>query len=110
MGNQKISRRVLNGKNNHPRFTVRFGPVAVILALFIGLVSFLIFSGYTPIPPDRFRRSGAVCRQYPGILLVFGSSSPRPMRFSRRAARASPGGTAYRIVGLFSIIAAAPAC
>ena len=53
MGNQKISRRALGGKNNHPRFTARFGPVAVILALFIGLVSFLIFSGYTPIAPTE---------------------------------------------------------
>ena len=72
MSNQKISRRALGGKNNHPRFTARFGPVAVILALFIGLVSFLIFSGYTPIAPTDSVVLGLFVANILGILLVFG--------------------------------------
>src|ERR1700736_6657610 len=72
MGNQKISRPVLGGKNNHPRFTARFGPVAVILALFVGLVSFLIFSGYTPIAPTDSVVLGLFVANILGILLVFG--------------------------------------
>ena len=62
----------MGGKNNHPRFTARFGPVAVIIALFIGLVSFLIFSGYTPIAPTDSVVLGLFVANILGILLVFG--------------------------------------
>ena len=110
MGNQKISRRVLGGKNNHPRFTARFGPVAVILALFIGLVSFLIFSGYTPIAPADSVVLGLFVANIIGILLVFCFVLAEAYALLK-ARRAGVAGAELhiRIVGLFSIIAAAPA-
>lgn len=110
MGNQKISRRVLGGKNNQPRFTARFGPVAVILALFIGLVSFLIFSGYTPIAPTGSVVLGLFVANVLGILLVFGFVLAEAYAlFKARRAGVAGAELHIRIVGLFSIIAAAPA-
>src|SRR3984893_17502492 len=110
MGNQKISRRALGGKNNHPRFTARFGPVAVILALFIGLVSFLIFSGYTPIAPTGSVVLGLFVANIFGILLVFGFVLAEAYAlFKARRAGVAGAELHIRIVGLFSIIAAAPA-
>ena len=110
MSNQKISRRALGGKNNHPRFTARFGPVAVILALFIGLVSFLIFSGYTPIAPTGSVVLGLFVANILGILLVFGFVLAEAYAlFKARRAGVAGAELHIRIVGLFSIIAAAPA-
>ena len=53
MDDPKTLRPSLTSKKYPRRFTARFGPVAVIFALFIGLVSFLIFSGFTPIAPTN---------------------------------------------------------
>jgi two-component system nitrogen regulation sensor histidine kinase NtrY len=110
MGNQKISRRALGGKNNHPRFTARFGPLAVILALFIGLVSFLIFSDYTPIAPTDSVVLGLFAANILGILLVFCFVLAEAYAlFKARRAGVAGAELHIRIVGLFSIIAAAPA-
>ncbi len=111
MGNQKVSWRALLGRNNdHPRFTARFGPVAVILALFIGLVSFLIFSGYTPIAPTDSVVLGLFGANTLGILLVFYFVLAEAYAlFKARRAGVAGAELHIRIVGLFSIIAAAPA-
>jgi two-component system nitrogen regulation sensor histidine kinase NtrY len=103
-------RRALGGKNNHPRFTARFGPVAVILALFIGLVSFLIFSDYTPIARTDSVVLGLFVANILGILLVFGFVLAEFYALLK-ARRAGVAGAELhiRIVVLFSIIAAAPA-
>ncbi len=111
MGNQKVSWRAFLGRNNdHPRFTARFGPVAVILALFIGLVSFLIFSGYTPIAPTDSVVLGLFAANILGILLVFYFVLAEAYAlFKARRAGVAGAELHIRIVGLFSIIAAAPA-
>jgi len=110
MSDQKISRRALGGKNNYPRFTARFGPVAVILALFIGLVSFLIFSDYTPIAPTDSVVLGLFAANILGILLVFCFVLAEAYAlFKARRAGVAGAELHIRIVGLFSIIAAAPA-
>jgi len=110
MDNQKISRRALGGKNNRSRFTARFGPLAVILALCIGLVSFLIFSGYTPVPPPDSVLLGLLAANILGILLVFGFVLAEAYAlFKARRAGVAGAELHIRIVGLFSIIAAAPA-
>ena len=93
-----------------PRFTARFGPVAVILALFIGLVSFLIFSGYTPIAPTDSVVLGLFVANILGILLVFYFVLAEAYAlFKARRAGVAGAELHIRIVGLFSIIAAAPA-
>ncbi len=108
MGDQKAARR--SGKTSHPRFTARFGPVAVILALFIGLVSFLIFSSYTPIAPTPPVVFGLFIANIFCILLVFFFVLAEAYAlFSARRAGVAGAELHIRIVGLFSIIAAAPA-
>ncbi|HUB62889.1 MAG TPA: PAS domain-containing sensor histidine kinase [Methylocella sp.] len=110
MGDPKAARRNLGGKSGHPRFTVRFGPVAVILALFTGLISFLIFSGYTPVLPTPSVVFGLFLVNILCILLVF-SFVVAEAHALYKARRAGVAGAQLhiRIVGLFSIIAAAPA-
>src|SRR5580704_6937037 len=110
MDNQRISRRALGGKNNHSRFTARFGPLAVILALCIGLVSFLIFSGYTPIAPTDSVVLVLFAANILGILLVFGIVLAEAYAlFKARRSGVAGAELHIRVVGLFSIIAAAPA-
>jgi two-component system, NtrC family, nitrogen regulation sensor histidine kinase NtrY len=110
MGDRKATRRILRGKSIHPRFTARFGPVAVILALFIGLVSFLIFSNYTPIPPTDSVVLVLFVANILCILLVFGIVVAEAYAlFTARRAGVAGAELHVRVVGLFSIIAAAPA-
>ncbi|HEY4846985.1 MAG TPA: PAS domain-containing sensor histidine kinase [Methylocella sp.] len=110
MGDQKTSRRSLGEKNDPPRFAARFGPAAVILALFIGLISFLIFSDYTPIAPTDSVVLGLFVANILCILLVFGFILAEAYTlFKARRAGVAGAGLHIRIVGLFSIIAAAPA-
>jgi two-component system nitrogen regulation sensor histidine kinase NtrY len=110
MGDPKTTRRIFGGKSGHPRFTARFGPVAVILALFIGLVSFLIFSNYTPVPPTDSVVLGLFVANILCILLVFGFVLAEAYAlFTARRAGVAGAELHVRIVGLFSIIAAAPA-
>jgi two-component system nitrogen regulation sensor histidine kinase NtrY len=103
-------RRNVGGKTSHPRFTARFGPVAVILALFIGLVSFLIFSGFTPVFPSPPVVLGLFVANVLCIVLVFFFVLAEAYALYK-ARRAGVAGAELhiRIVGLFSIIAAAPA-
>jgi two-component system nitrogen regulation sensor histidine kinase NtrY len=109
-GDQKAVRRSLGGKTGHPRFTARFGLVAVILALFIGLVSFLIFSDYTPILPTPSIVLGLFVANILCILLVFIFVLAEAYAlFSARRAGVAGADLHVRIVGLFSIVAAAPA-
>jgi len=110
MGDQKTPRRGLGRRGGHPRFTARFGPVAVILALFIGLVSFLIFSNYTPIAPSEPVVVGLFFANIFAILLVFLFVLAEAYAlFSARRAGVAGAELHIRIVGLFSIVAAAPA-
>ena len=84
--------------------------MAVILALFIGLVSFLIFSGYTPIAPTGSVVLALFVANILGILLVFCFVLAEAYAlFKARRAGVAGAELHIRIVGLFSIIAAAPA-
>ncbi|MCI0468047.1 MAG: PAS domain-containing sensor histidine kinase [Beijerinckiaceae bacterium] len=110
MDNQKTSRRSSGGKNDRPRFTARFGPVAVILAFFIGLVSFLIFSGFTPVAPSNSVVLGLFLANILSIIIVLGFIAAEAYAlFKARRAGVAGAELHVRIVGLFSIIAAAPA-
>ncbi|MBO0733927.1 MAG: PAS domain-containing sensor histidine kinase [Methylocapsa sp.] len=110
MGEQKTLRRNLSGRTGRRRFTARYGPIAVLLALFTGLVSFLIFSGFTPIAPTNGVVLGLFGANILSILLVLGFIAAEFFALFR-ARRAGLAGAElhFRIVGLFSIIAAAPA-
>ncbi|MCI0600780.1 MAG: PAS domain-containing sensor histidine kinase, partial [Beijerinckiaceae bacterium] len=110
MGDRKTARRGSASKNDQPRFTARFGPVAVILALFIGLVSFLIFSGFTPVAPSNSVVLGLFLANILSILLVLSFIVAEAYAlFKARRAGVAGAELHIRIVGLFSIIAAAPA-
>jgi two-component system, NtrC family, nitrogen regulation sensor histidine kinase NtrY len=100
----------VGGRNGKPRFAARFGPVAVILALIVALVSFLIFSGYTPIAPTDTVVVGLFVANILGILLVFCFVLAEAYAlFKARRAGIAGAELHVRVVGLFSIIAAAPA-
>jgi two-component system, NtrC family, nitrogen regulation sensor histidine kinase NtrY len=110
MGDQKAARRNVARKTGHPRFTARFGPVAVILALFIGLISFLIFSNYTPVAPTEPVIFGLFVANILCILLVFFFVLAEAFAlYKARSAGVAGAELHVRIVGLFSIVAAAPA-
>jgi two-component system nitrogen regulation sensor histidine kinase NtrY len=110
MDDQRIGRRAVGGRNGKPRFAARFGPVAVILALIVALVSFLIFSGYTPIAPTDTVVVGLFVANILGILLVFCFVLAEAYAlFKARRAGIAGAELHVRVVGLFSIIAAAPA-
>ncbi len=98
------------GANGERRFTIRFGPVAVVLALVVALVSFLIFADYTPIAPTSGVLLGLFLANVFGILLVFWVVLAEAYAlFKARRAGVAAAQLHIRIVGLFSIIAAAPA-
>jgi two-component system nitrogen regulation sensor histidine kinase NtrY len=110
MGDQKTAEQGLGGKGARGRLAARLGPVAVLLALLIGLVSFLIFSGYTPIAPTDSVILGLFLANIVSILVVllFVLAEAYALFKARRAGVAGAQ-LHVRIVGLFSIVAAAPA-
>ena len=87
----------------------RFGPVAVVLALFVATCSFLIFSDYTPVPTTPSVVLGLFIANIVTILtlailvVVEGWSLLAAVKAGVAGARLH-----MRIVGLFSIIAAVP--
>ena len=92
------------------RFSIRLGTVVVGLALLTALVSFLIFTGYTPIEPtddlaiDLFVANIGVVVVLLALVVI--ESARLVSAWRRRVAGAR---LHLRIVGLFSIIAAVPA-
>ncbi len=92
------------------RFTVRFGPAAVILVLLVALGSFLIFAGFTPVPPTDAVLLGLFAANVLGIFLVFCFIVVEAYSLYK-ARRAGVAGSQLhiQIVSLFSIVAAAPA-
>ena len=110
MGAPKQTLPAPERKSGRRRFTTRFGPVAVFLALFIGLVSFLIFSNDTPIAPTDTVILTLFVANILSILLVFLFVLTEAYAlFSARRAGVAGAELHIRIVGLFSIVAAAPA-
>lgn len=97
-------------KADRPRLAAKLGRVAVALALVIGLTSFLIFSGYTPITPTNSILLGLFLANIFCILLVLGFVIAEAYAlFKARRAGVAGAKLHIRIVGLFSIVAAAPA-
>jgi two-component system, NtrC family, nitrogen regulation sensor histidine kinase NtrY len=82
----------------------------VALAMALALATFVIFAGFTPIPPTNrvvltlFAADGLII----SILLVLVAHQAWKLRAARRARQAGAR-LHLRIVGLFSIIAAVPA-
>src|SRR5215831_6190471 len=108
MGDRKTLRQSLG--TNPRRFTARFGPIAVIFALFVGLASFLIFSNFTPVAPTNGVVLGLFVVNVLCILLVLSFIVAEAYAlFKARRAGIAGAELHVRIVGLFSIIAAAPA-
>ncbi|WOJ89416.1 PAS domain-containing sensor histidine kinase [Methylocapsa polymorpha] len=105
-----MARNLSAGSNGDLRFTIRFGAATVVLALVVAFVSFLIFAGFTPIAPTSNVLLVLFLANVLGILLVFcfvlaeGYALLKARRAGVAAAQLH-----IRIVGLFSIIAAAPA-
>lgn len=98
------------GSSGDLRFTIRFGAAAVVLALVVALVSFLIFANFTPIAPTSGVLLGLFLANVLGILLVFWFVLAEAYAlFKARRAGVAASQLHIRIVGLFSIIAAAPA-
>jgi two-component system, NtrC family, nitrogen regulation sensor histidine kinase NtrY len=92
------------------RLAARLGPLAVALALLIGLISFLIFSGYTPVAVTDSVVLGLFAANVLSILAVLGLVLAEAYRlFKARRAGAAGAQLHVRIVGLFSIVAAVPA-
>lgn len=92
------------------RFALRFGQVSVILVLAIGLISFLIFAGYTPIAPTDVVVISLFVANVLGVLLIFCIVIFEAYSlFKARRAGVAGAQLHVRIVGLFSIIAAVPA-
>ncbi len=88
----------------------KLGPLAVGLAVIVATASFLIFTGYTPIPPtDRvvlgLLAVNAVCIIFLTVVVVMEAWN----LFAARRAQVAGARLHMRIVGLFSIIAVVPA-
>jgi two-component system nitrogen regulation sensor histidine kinase NtrY len=92
------------------RFLARFGPVAVTISALVGLVTLLVFAGYTPIVPtddvvlSLFLADVGVIILLFGLLIAEGWTLYAAWRHGEAGARLHA-----RIVGLFSVIAATPA-
>ena len=102
--------RKISAAPSERRFTVRFGPAAVIVVLLLALASFLIFAGFTPIMPTDAILLGLFIANALGIFLIFCFILVEAWSLYR-ARRAGVAGSQLhiQIVALFSIVAAAPA-
>ena len=88
----------------------KLGPLAVVLAVVVATTSFLIFTGYTPIPPtDRVVLGllgvNAVCIIFLTVVVVMEGWN----LIAARRAQVAGARLHMRIVGLFSVIAVVPA-
>ncbi len=90
--------------------TRRFGPLAVGLALLSAVATFVVLADLTPIPPTHYVVVSLLLANAATVLLLLGIivrevwQVVQARRTGRAAARLH-----VRIVGLFSVIAAAPA-
>src|SRR6476469_1724525 len=92
------------------RFLARFGPVVVTLAVALGIFTVLVFADYTPIAPTTNVVLSLFLANAILILVLFGLLVGEVWRLVRAyRAGAAGAGLHVRIVGLFSVIAAAPA-
>jgi two-component system nitrogen regulation sensor histidine kinase NtrY len=92
------------------RFLSRFGRIAVLLAICVALGSFSIFAGYTPIEINDYVILALALANAVSILILASLVVIEAYGlFKARRAGVAGASLHIRIVGLFSIIAAAPA-
>lgn len=88
----------------------RLGPATVVLAIVSSSASFLIFSGYTPIPPTDMVVLSVFLVNLLCILVLFGFVLAEAFSLiAARRAQAPGARLQIKVVSLFSIIAIAPA-
>jgi len=93
-----------------PRLLTRLGLAAVVLAIAAAMTSFLIFAGYTPIPPTDVVVLTLFLINVLCILMLFGFVVAEAWGIiAARRAQVAGARLHIRIVGLFSIIAIVPA-
>jgi two-component system nitrogen regulation sensor histidine kinase NtrY len=110
MSDKESEQSISSASNGERRFTIRFGPAVVVLVLLVALGSFLIFAGFTPIPPTDTVLLGLFLANVVGIFLVFCFVLGEAYAlYQARRAGVAASQLHIQIVGLFSIIAAAPA-
>jgi two-component system nitrogen regulation sensor histidine kinase NtrY len=110
MGDTRTPRAGSRAASGERRLTARLGPVVVVLALATALASFLIFAGFTPITPTDSVLLSLLVVNVVGILLVLGIVAAEAYAiYKARRAGAAGAQLHVRIVGLFSVIAVAPA-
>ena len=92
------------------RLISKLGPIAVVLAFVAAATSFLIFTGYTPIPPTDRVVLGLLAVNAFCILFLAGVVVVEAWGLlAARRAQVAGARLHIRIVGLFSIIAVVPA-
>ncbi|WP_395664670.1 ATP-binding protein [Methylocella sp.] len=92
------------------RFTARYGFTVVVLVLLLALGSFLIFAGFTPVPPSNSVLLGLLIANVVGIFVVFCFILVEAWAlFKARRAGVAGAKLHIQVVALFSIVAAAPA-
>ena len=97
-------------RSGEARTTSRYGLAAVILALLCAIATFLILAGYTPVAPGNGVVQILFIADAMAILLLLGIVVWEGLQLRRQWRRQAAGAQLHmRIVGLFSIIAAAPA-
>ena len=91
-------------------FLGRFGPLLVTVALCVAVFTLLVFADYTPIAPTSAVVASLFLVNLVIILTLIGMMATEAWRlFAARRAHAAGARLHIRIVGMFSIIAAAPA-
>ncbi|WP_020176094.1 sensor histidine kinase NtrY-like [Methyloferula stellata] len=109
MTDQRLAQRSTGARRRERRFTTRFGPFVVILALVVALASFLIFANYTPIQPTSQVVLGLFIANIVIIVVLVGLVVAEAWALvAAWRARVAGAKLHIRIVGLFSIIAAVP--
>jgi len=94
----------------HKRARGFLGPVAVAVALLSALATFLIFNGFTPIPPTNEVVIPILLVNAITVLVLVGLTAREVFNVIQARQRGQAGARLHvRIVGLFSVMAAVPA-
>jgi two-component system, NtrC family, nitrogen regulation sensor histidine kinase NtrY len=110
MSKQSQAQKLSAASHGDRRFTIRFGPAAVILVLLVALGSFMIFAGFTPIPPTSDVLFWLLIANVLGIFLILCFIVVEAYAlFQARRAGVAGAQLHIQLVALFSIVAAAPA-
>lgn len=110
MHKSMMSQRSTVVRKRSRRLISKLGPFAVVLALVAATASFLIFAGYTPIPPTDFVVLALFLINVVSIFFLFVLVVVEAWSLvAARRAQVAGARLHIRIVGLFSIIAVVPA-